>query len=139
LEADFAGWSFTAGDSFAGWEADAGAAADEEDGEDGEDWAGEAAADAASAGCAGGGSALSADAFAAEASCSWATGELSELFGGVVVDVSEELEGESVLEEDSGGAEGSAFTVWVEKYSAQLGSTLEGSSRHCSRSASTSH
>src|SRR5699024_652579 len=45
-------------------------------------------------------------------------------------------------EERGGASAGEPSAVagpWVEKGSAQLGSTLEGSSRHCSRSASTSH
>ncbi|GAA4525941.1 hypothetical protein GCM10023160_19790 [Brachybacterium paraconglomeratum] len=127
LGADVADWSFTAGDSFAGWEAAAGTAADGED-----EVEARAGADAL-AGRSGEGSALVAPAFVPGESCSWAAAELPALVGGVVVDASEELEGGSDVAEDS------AFTVWVEKYSAQLGSTLEGSSRHCSRSASTSH
>src|SRR5699024_6198822 len=41
--------------------------------------------------------------------------------------------------EVSAGEPSAVAGPWVEKYSAQLGSTLEGASRHCSRSASTRH
>lgn len=112
--AGFAVSSFTAGASFAGWEEAAGDAAGVEEGSAG-----------AFEAFAGGGSASARGAF-----CS---GAGSGAFAGVVVDASEEVE--SSLD----GREEPAFTALSAKYSAQLGSTLEGSSCHCSRSASTSH
>src|SRR5690606_21937593 len=56
---------------------------------------------------------------------------------GVVVDAGEAVAGPSGDVEE--GVAFGAASPWAEKYSAQLGSTLDGSSCHCSRSASTSH
>ena len=117
--------SFTAGDSFAGVEAADGAAGEE----------GAGVGDGAGAGVevAGAGASSAASSGAAAAAGAASGDEGGAVTGGAVA--ASEVSGPC-----PGASGASARAELVEaKCSAQLGSTLEGSSRHCSRSASTSH